>query len=57
MVKGGCPKDRVLFDPAGLFLFKERRKADSRCSALGSVLKLKPVMKLTEDGTRIDNFL
>ena len=32
MVKGGCPKDRVLFDPAGLFLFKERRKADSRCS-------------------------
>lgn len=26
-------------------------------AALGSVLKLKPVMKLTEDGTRLDKFL
>ena len=25
-------------------------------AALGSVLKLKPVMKLTDDGTRIDKF-
>ena len=42
--------------PQDFSFLKRGGRLTSVAAALGSVLKLKPVMKLTDDGTRIDKF-
>ena len=56
MAGTGQLKNRILFDPSGFFFPEERREIDPSGSGFRKCLKLKPVMKLTDDGTRIDKF-
>ena len=43
--------------PQDFSFLKRGGRLTPMAAALGSVLKLKPVMKLTEDGTRLDKFM
>lgn len=56
MVKERGGKDGILSDSPGLWILKRGGEADACGGGSGFVLKLKPVMRLTEDGTRLDKF-
>ena len=48
---------RSFLIPQDFGFFKRGGRLTPVAAALGSVLKLKPVMRLTEDGTRLDKFI
>ncbi|MFR5727273.1 MAG: DegV family protein, partial [Clostridium sp.] len=55
-LKEAAQKTESFLIPQDFSFLKRGGRLTPVAAALGSVLKLKPVMKLTEDGTRIDNF-
>ena len=56
MAEAESRSDGILSDSPGFQLFKEGGRLTPVAAALGSVLKLKPIMCLTRDGKRLDKF-
>ena len=55
-LKGAAEKTESFLIPQDFGFLKRGGRLTPVAAALGSVLKLKPVMRLTEDGTRLDKF-
>ena len=55
-LKEAAEKTESFLIPQDFSFLKRGGRLTPVAAALGSVLKLKPVMKLTKDGTRIDKF-
>ena len=55
-LKSAAEKTESFLIPQDFSFLKRGGRLTPVAAALGSVLKLKPVMKLTKDGTRIDKF-
>ena len=55
-LKSAAEKTESFLIPQDFGFFKRGGRLTPVAAALGSVLKLKPVMRLTEDGTRLDKF-
>ena len=55
-LKSAAEKTESFLSPQDFGFLKRGGRLTPVAAALGSVLKLKPVMRLTEDGTRLDKF-
>ena len=55
-LKSAAEKTESFLIPQDFVFLKRGGRLTPVAAALGSVLKLKPVMRLTEDGTRLDKF-
>lgn len=55
-LKSAAEKTESFLIPQDFGFLKRGGRLTPMAAALGSVLKLKPVMRLTEDGTRLDKF-
>ena len=55
-LKSAAEKTESFLIPQDFGFLKRGGRLTPVAAALGSVLKLKPVMRLTEDGTRLDKF-
>ena len=55
-LKSAAEKTESFLIPQDFSFLKRGGRLTPVAAALGSMLKLKPVMKLTKDGTRIDKF-